>query len=86
MVTETITAVRDKRNNRNVRRAAGRRPLDGTGDWRHVDFDKCFPYFAETYGCGICIAVCPWSATGRALVLAERWTRRREKGKGRARS
>ncbi|TSA13057.1 MAG: 4Fe-4S dicluster domain-containing protein [Betaproteobacteria bacterium] len=41
-----------------------------------VDFDKCIPYFNETYGCGICIAVCPWSTPGRAPTLAERWTRR----------
>ena len=55
----------------------------GENKW-YVDFDKCFPYFAETYGCGICIAVCPWSATGRAPILAERWTKRREKRKGRS--
>jgi epoxyqueuosine reductase len=42
----------------------------------YVDFDKCIPYFTETYGCGICIAVCPWSTPGRAPTLAERWTRR----------
>jgi len=54
----------------------------GEHKW-YVDFDKCFPYFAETYGCGICIAVCPWSATGRAPILAERWTKRREKREGR---
>lgn len=55
----------------------------GENKW-YVDFDKCFSYFAETYGCGICIAVCPWSATGRAPILAERWTKRREKRKGRS--
>ena len=38
-----------------------------------VDFDKCMPYFNQTYGCGICIAVCPWSTPGRAPKLAERW-------------
>lgn len=27
----------------------------------YVDFDRCVPYFNETSGCGICIAVCPWS-------------------------
>jgi ferredoxin len=41
-----------------------------------VDFDRCIPYFDATFGCGICVAVCPWSAPGRAPVLAERWTRR----------
>ena len=54
----------------------------GVQKW-YVDFDKCFKYFAETYGCGICIAVCPWSITGRAPILAERWTRRRAKLKSR---
>jgi epoxyqueuosine reductase QueG len=48
----------------------------GVEKW-YVDFDKCIPYFDETYGCGICIAVCPWSTPGRAPVLAERWSARR---------
>lgn len=48
----------------------------GVEKW-YVDFDKCIPYFNETYGCGICIAVCPWSAPGRAPKLAERWAARR---------
>jgi len=47
----------------------------GAEKW-YVDFDKCISYFNETYGCGICIAVCPWSTPGRAPVLAERWTKR----------
>ncbi|MBI5110101.1 MAG: 4Fe-4S dicluster domain-containing protein [Rhodocyclales bacterium] len=51
----------------------------GTVKWA-VDFDRCIPYFNETYGCGICIAVCPWSTPGRAPKLAERFARRaREK-------
>ena len=45
----------------------------------YVDFDRCFSYFAETYGCGICVAVCPWSIPGRAPILAERFTQRRER-------
>jgi len=27
----------------------------------YVDFDKCFPYMTDNYGCGICLKVCPWS-------------------------
>jgi Pyruvate/2-oxoacid:ferredoxin oxidoreductase delta subunit len=42
-----------------------------------VDFDRCMPYFNETYGCGICIAVCPWSTPGRAPKLAQTWAARR---------
>jgi epoxyqueuosine reductase len=48
------------------------------GDFKwFVDFDKCIPYFNDTQGCGICIAVCPWSRPGTAPSLAERMTRRR---------
>ena len=45
----------------------------------YVDFDKCLPYFNETHGCGICLAVCPWSKPGRAEKLAKKLTRRQEK-------
>ncbi|NKB99393.1 MAG: 4Fe-4S dicluster domain-containing protein [Pseudomonadales bacterium] len=47
----------------------------GDEKW-YVDFDKCIGYFNETYGCAICISVCPWSTPGRAPNLAERWTKR----------
>jgi len=47
----------------------------GVEKW-YVDFDKCIGYFNETFGCAICIAVCPWSTPGRAPKLAERWTKR----------
>lgn len=40
----------------------------GEKKW-YVDFDKCIPYFAESRGCGICIAVCPWSLPGVAEKL-----------------
>lgn len=43
----------------------------------YVDFDKCVPYFNDTTGCGICIAVCPWSHPGIATKLAAKLTRRR---------
>jgi len=42
----------------------------------YVDFDKCVPYFNDTYGCGICLAVCPWSRPGVAASLAEKMTRK----------
>lgn len=32
----------------------------GQTKW-YVDFDRCLPYFNETAGCGICVAVCPFS-------------------------
>jgi len=44
-----------------------------------VNFDKCMPYFAATWGCGICIATCPWSREGTAPRLAEKMTRRRQR-------
>jgi len=47
----------------------------GVSKW-YVDFDKCIPYFNETYGCGICIAACPWSTPGRAPKMAETWSQR----------
>jgi Pyruvate/2-oxoacid:ferredoxin oxidoreductase delta subunit len=47
----------------------------GETKW-YVDFDKCVPYFNETYGCGICIAICPWSRPGIAPRLADKLARR----------
>lgn len=52
-----------------------RQLVRGTLKWA-VDFDRCIPYFNETYGCGICVARCPWSTPGRAPKLAERFSRR----------
>jgi NAD-dependent dihydropyrimidine dehydrogenase PreA subunit len=43
----------------------------------YVDFDKCIPYFNDTFGCAICIAVCPWSSPGIAPGLARKMLRRR---------
>jgi epoxyqueuosine reductase len=50
----------------------------GATKW-YVDFDKCVPYFNDTTGCGICIAVCPWSRPGVAPNLAAKLTRRRDR-------
>lgn len=44
----------------------------------YVDFDRCLPYFNETHGCGICLAVCPWSRPGVAEKLVLKLARRRQ--------
>lgn len=43
----------------------------GERKW-YVDFDKCIPYFAKTYGCAICIEVCPWSEPGKGPKISRR--------------
>jgi epoxyqueuosine reductase len=53
-----------------------KRLVRGIQKW-YVDFDRCMPYFAATHGCGICIAVCPWSTPGSAPRLADKMARRR---------
>ena len=50
----------------------------GTKKW-YVDFDLCTPYFCSTYGCGICLEVCPWSEPGRGPGLSERLLALRQK-------
>ncbi|MEM1114368.1 MAG: reductive dehalogenase domain-containing protein [Pseudomonadota bacterium] len=50
----------------------------GVEKWS-VDFDKCIPYFNETNGCGICIAVCPWTRPGVAENLVIKMARRRSR-------
>jgi Pyruvate/2-oxoacid:ferredoxin oxidoreductase delta subunit len=50
----------------------------GERKW-YVDFDRCIPYFAESRGCGICIAVCPWSLPGVADKLVVKMAKLREK-------
>ena len=52
------------------------RLVRGIEKWA-VDFDRCLPYFAQSHGCGICIAVCPWSTPGEAPRLADNMTRKR---------
>lgn len=47
----------------------------GVEKW-YVDFDKCIPFFAESSGCAICIAVCPWSKPGVGLNMADKVARR----------
>ena len=50
----------------------------GKRKW-YVDFDKCVPYFSSTWGCGICLEVCPWSEPGRGPALSEKLLNLREK-------
>lgn len=57
--------------------APAKRLVRGSTKWA-VDFDRCLPYFAESYGCGICIAVCPWSTPGAAPRLAETMLRKQQ--------
>ena len=49
----------------------------GVEKW-YVDFDRCIPFFAESSGCAICIAVCPWSKPGVGLNIADKLARRAE--------
>ena len=57
------------------------REVRGEVKWL-VDFDCCIPYFNDTRGCGICIAVCPWSRPGVAPCLADKLSRRRPRAGG----
>jgi epoxyqueuosine reductase len=50
----------------------------GDEKW-YVDFDLRIPYFAETKGCAICIARCPWSRPGIADNLVVKMAKRRER-------
>lgn len=56
-----------------------KRTVRGVEKW-YVDFDRCIPFFAETSGCAICIAVCPWSRPGVGPNLAAKLARRAERG------
>jgi len=55
-------------------------PVRGETKW-YVDFDKCIPFFNEHFGCGICIAVCPWSIPGRGPRIVEQLERRKQKNR-----
>ncbi len=49
----------------------------GIEKW-YGDFDRCIPYFVKTYGCAICIEVCPWSEPDRGPWLSEKLLRKRK--------
>jgi len=53
----------------------------GVERW-YVDFDKCVPYFVKTYGCAICIEVCPWSEPGKGPALSSLLLEKRSKDPG----
>lgn len=53
----------------------------GVRKW-YVDFDRCLPFFNQTHGCAICIALCPWSRPGVGLNLADKLARRRAPADG----
>jgi len=55
-----------------------KKTVRGVEKW-YVDFDKCIPFFAETSGCAICIAVCPWTLPGVGLNLTQKLARRAER-------
>jgi epoxyqueuosine reductase QueG len=61
--------------------APGKQLVRGERKW-YVDFDRCLPYFNEHGGCGICIAVCPWSLPGVADGLVAKLARRRSAAPG----
>lgn len=50
----------------------------GKEKW-YVDFDKCLPFFNENTGCGICLAVCPWSRPGVPNNLIKKIAKRNAK-------
>ena len=55
----------------------------GAEKW-YVDFERCLPFFNQTNGCAICIAVCPWSRPGVGPGLARKLARRAERKAGQA--
>lgn len=61
--------------------APEKQTVRGETKW-YVDFDKCLPFFNDTRGCAICIAVCPWSRPGAGLNLADKLERRRVRKAG----
>lgn len=50
----------------------------GKEKW-YVDFDKCTPFFADNYGCAICLEVCPWSEPGKGPHISELLLKARER-------
>ena len=55
-----------------------KKTVRGIKKW-YVDFDKCLPFFNEHQGCGICIAVCPWSRPGVGFNLVNKLMKRKKR-------
>jgi epoxyqueuosine reductase len=49
----------------------------GVEKW-YVSFDKCVPYFNDTFGCNICIKVCPFSRPGVSAPLFDKIKKRHD--------
>lgn len=58
--------------------SAEKKTVRGVEKW-YVDFDKRLPFFNQTHGCAICIAVCPWSRPGVGLNIAAKLAHRSER-------
>jgi Pyruvate/2-oxoacid:ferredoxin oxidoreductase delta subunit len=65
--------------------ASTKQMVRGVEKW-YVDFDRCLPFFNQTHGCAICIAVCPWSRPGVGLTLAAKLARRSTRSNAAARA
>lgn len=59
----------------------GKKTVRGEVKW-YVDFDRCLPFFNQTQGCAICLAVCPWSRPGIGINLAQKLSRRKRRLSG----
>ncbi|MEL7436471.1 MAG: hypothetical protein AAFN11_21200, partial [Chloroflexota bacterium] len=42
----------------------------GDGGMQSIDHASCREYFADNYGCAVCLAVCPFSQVGYDTVKA----------------
>jgi len=42
----------------------------GDGGWQTIDHDACRYEFAQNFGCGVCLAVCPFSQIGYDAIQA----------------
>lgn len=55
--------------------------VEGFGEMKVcIDNEKCFPYFAKTLGCNICVKVCPFSKSNEMYDrLHKVWIKRKER-------